>query len=238
MTYDELRNINLVPNRVLIQTVDNQSKVMVDGHHAFTIDTQFSEEMHAPVTGIVVNHPKYLIPELMDWHTDMDIMVGDYAVYTYESAIHALTPEHGREFHDEHGNQYLMIDYGDILAIRRDNVVKPINGYLLVEHLLEEHQTAFKLPTLKSMRYGTVAYISPRNKCYFAAGRVRNDTYDFNEDIKVGDLVLFSKFSDVPLEYDAHSSIDKGKKFFRMQRRDILSIINPNEISDVKISLA
>lgn len=235
LSYKELREINIVPNRVLIQVIDNQSNLLVNGEKYLKIDTQFSEEKHAPITGIIVNYSNTLISELMEWKTSLDICIGDYAVYTYTSAIHALTPEHGREFIDEYSNKYLMIDYGDIICVKRGSAIIPINGYLLVEPLEEEYASVFKLPTLTSMRYGRIAYTSKKNEYYISAGVKRNDTYDPIDEINPNDIIVFSHFSDIPLEYEAHLSFNKGKKYLRMQRRDIFAVVNQEIISDVNI---
>lgn len=231
-----LEHMKLVPNRVLVKITDTKDTVKL-GDMTIGIDKQFSEEKHAMTTGIVVNHCGPLVPDKMDWETENVLMINDFVVFSYESAIYCLDPLKGRHFFDENANQYLLIDYGDIFTARRNEEIIPVNGYLLVEPVTEEIISEFKLPITTSMRYGKIAHVSPKNKRYFAAGRERNDVYDFDEELKVGDFILFSKFSDLPLEYDIHRSLQGSKPFFRMQRRDIYDIIKLDNFQKTKISL-
>lgn len=237
ISLEELNTLKLIPNRVLVRTINKQSETTV-GSMKIRLDTGFSEEQHAPVTGVVISVPSTLIPENMPWETDMVLMPGDEVVYSYETCVYCMNPETGREFHDEENNQYLMVDYEDIFAAKRNGEVIPVNGYLLVEPLTEEVISAIKLPVEKSGKIGRVAITSPKNKRYFAAGKERTDVYDFNDPINPGDYVVFTKYSDLPLEYELHNSIDGAKQYFRMQRRDIYHVINPDKITGVKISLA
>lgn len=237
MTAKELASIKLIPNRVLVKI--NSTKDVVDAGNGFKlkIDKQFSEEKHAPTTGIVHNVCKGLIEDKMPWHTTNILQPDDFVVFTYEAAIYCLDPFKGRHIHDELGNQYLMIDYEDILSVRRGDEIIGINGFLLVEPVTEEAISLLKLPIHKSAKYGRIAVLAERNECYYAAGVKRTDVYDFHEPLNIGDIVVFSHFSDIPLEYEVHRSLNGSKEYFRMQRRDILDVVNVENITQTKISV-
>lgn len=238
MTTQELKSLKLIPNRVLVRLQDKQSEITTESGLKLMHANFFSEEKHAPVTGIVFGLPPTLIPEIMPWETEIALQLGDDVVFSYEAALDCTNPHLGKEIHDEENNRYFLLDYEDIFVARRRKELIPVNGYLLVEPIIEEYISQIELPEEKSGRIGRVAFTSPRNKRYFAAGRERNDVYDFTETIKVGDMVVFSRYSDLPVEYELHNSIDGKKQYFRMQRRDIYHIIDPSKITGVKISLA
>jgi co-chaperonin GroES (HSP10) len=237
MTSSELAAITLIPNRVLVKINSTKDEMDLGEGMRFKIDKQFSEEKHAPTTGHIYNICGDLIEDKMPWHTRNVLKKGDFVVFTYEAAIYCLDPLKGRHIYDEENNQYLMIDYEDILSARRGGEIIGVNGFMLVEPITEQMISELKLPIQKSVRYGRVAITAERNECYYAAGVKRTDVYDIHEEIKTGDIILFSKFSDIPLEYEVHRSIDGQKQYYRMQRRDILDIVNPDEITTAKISV-
>lgn len=236
MNANELANIKLIPNRVLVKINSTKDKINVGGGVEFKFDKQFSEEKHAPTTGIVYNVCGDLIEDKMPWHTKNILQRNDFVVFTYEAAIYCLDPLKGRHIYDEHNSQYLLIDYEDILSVRRGDDIIGINGYLLVEPITEQLKSELKLPIQKSVKYGRIAVMAERNECYYAAGVKRTDVCDFKDELKVGDIILFSKFSDIPLEYDIHRSINGAKEYFRMQRRDILDLVDIDEITKTEIS--
>ena len=237
MTSNELASIKLIPNRVLVKINSTKDKINVGQGIEFKIDKQFSEEKHAPTTGYIHNICGDLIEDKMPWHTRNVLQRGDFVVFTYEAALYCLDPLKGRHIYDENNNQYLMIDYEDILSARRGEEIIGVNGFMLIEPMTEEAISLLKLPIQKSVKYGRVAITAERNECYYAAGVKRTDIYDIKEEVKVGDIILFSKFSDIPLEYDVHRSINGAKQYYRMQRRDILDLVNTEEITKTKISV-
>lgn len=228
-TADFLKTMKLVPNRVLVKPDFHQKEVSFSNGDTFQIDKRFAHEKHAPTTGIVINTSPELIPEFMPWKTPLEVRPGDFAVYSYESAMYCLDPDRGRILHDENNEMYFMIDYEDIFSVKREGTVIPVNGYLLVSPVTEQINTSISLPAhiaeYTSVKFGRVEYVGTRNECYYSGVRVRDDVYDIREEIIPGDLIVFSEASDLPLEYDIHKSFEDKKSFFRMQRRDILLIL-------------
>lgn len=229
MNYNRLISMNLVPNRVLIKPTQSQKNINLGENISFRVDKRFANEKHANVTGHIVNFSKTLIHEKMPWHTSIEIQVNDYVVCSYESIMHATDPMHGRVFTDENNQEYYLIDYEDIFTARREDQIIPVNGYILVSPITNEVQSSMSLPShlqsSQSTTMGVVEHVGARNTCYYGGTKVRKDTYDFKEDIKKGDIVVFSQYSDLPLEFSVHKSIEGSKDFFRMQRRDILGIL-------------
>lgn len=232
-TKHQIETMTLVPNKILVKPTYGQHKVQI-GDMELKVDFQFSPEKHAPVTGIVSNICSTLIPNKMPWETKHEIKKGDYIVYSFESATYALDPNYGNLIIDEDNEPYLMIDYEDIFVVRRNDQVIPVNGYILVSPIDEDTKTESGLITSTQKQtsgiIGKVEYVGTRNECYYAAGKKRTDVYDFHEEVKVGHLVVFGLHADVPLEYEIHPTLQEKKRFFRMQRRDILHILE-NELA-------
>lgn len=228
-TTDFLKTMKLVPNRVLVKPDFHQKNISFSNGYQFQVDKRFAHEKHAPTTGTVINIPATLIPEYMPWKCPLEIEKGDYAVYSYESAMYCLEEERGRIFRDENGEIYFMIDYEDIFSVRRGESIIPVNGYILVSPVSETVKSSFSLPKhmaeYTSVKFGKVEYVGTRNECYYLGPKVRADVYDIREEIKKGDTIVFSEASDLPLEYNLHQSIEGNKAFFRMQRRDVLLIL-------------
>jgi len=220
------------PNKVLVKPTRGTNEVILSGGVKIYMDNRFGKEKHAPTTGIIIAHCGKLIPARMLWENTNEIQTGDYAIYSYESAIYAMDEMHGRLIFDEDGDVYFLIDYEDLFVVKRNDQVIPVNGYLLVSPLGEKSSSAFTISKEdnNSARYGTIEYIGTRNTQYIAAGKNRDDVFDFEENISQGDIIIFSRDSDLPLEYNLHRSLsDRSKLFFRLQRKDIDGIITPEE---------
>ena len=227
LTSDLLSKMKLIPNKVLVKPTFDQHNLQLAPGLKIKIDSQYAQEKHAPTTGIVYNVCGELISENMPWHTHNEVAVGDYAVYSYESAIFSTDEDKGRFFLDENNSLYLLLDYEDLFVVRRNDLIVPVNGYLLVSPMPDETFATFTLDTTKknSTKWGKVEYVGARNECYYAAGKVRTDTYDFKDEVKVGDVICFETNSDLPVEYEIHHTIKEKQEYFRLQRRDILHVL-------------
>lgn len=238
LSSNELKNLQLTPNRVLVKLVDKQSSSQTENNNIFLVDKQFSEEKHASVTGIIVNQCTELDHTEAEWHTTIETKINDYVVFTYTASIYCKDPLKGRSFNDENHDEYLMIDYQDIISLKRGETIMPINGFILVEPVLENHKSLFGISGLKSMRFGRVYLTGQPISQYLFAGKPRTDVWDGCTNLKSGDIIMFSRFSDIPLEYDSHASILGNKQFYRMQRRDIFAVLDHSKLSDVEIMVA
>ncbi len=122
ITKDQLRNYRPLNNMVLIKPTLGQKEVMI-GDIKFQLDTSYEEEIHAPVTGTVVAVPYSIFMARkgfpgMWWDVDMEIEVGDYAIYDYLQATTALDPAYAQAMTCE-GELYLLIPYEGIFVVRR-----------------------------------------------------------------------------------------------------------------------
>jgi hypothetical protein len=77
----------------------------------------------------------------------------------------------------------------------------------------------------KSDRFGLVRFVGTRNEKYFLINEKcqveRKDLSD-PENINVGDIVIFDKACDLPIEYELHQSTET---LFRMHRCNLKAIV-------------
>lgn len=222
--------LNRTPNKVLVKPTRGSNEILLPGGMKIYMDDRFGKEKHAPTTGIVANNCGKLMTARLPWETTNEIEIGDYIIYSFESAMCALDDAYGSVLFDEDGDVYLFIDYEDIFIARRNDVIIPVNGYLLVSAIEEKESSGFEImkENKNSSRYGLVEYVGSRNLKYMAVGKTREDIFDFEEEIKQGDIIVFNRDSDLPAEYSLHKSLGT-KTFFRLQRKDIDGIIPENE---------
>lgn len=221
------------PNKILVKPTRGSSEIVMSNGVKIYLDDRFEKERHAPTSGTIAAHCGNLVANKMPWETTNEIQSGDYCVFSFESAVYALDEAHGRVLLDEDNEAYLLIDYEDIFCVRRGETIIPVNGYLLVSPI-EEKQLSDSFTIVRennnSTKCGLVEYIGTPNKRYFFSGVPRDDVSDFDDEISVGDVIVFNANSDLPLEYSLHKSVAKNAKtFFRLQRRDIDAIIPSSE---------
>ena len=201
------------------------------------IDTSFEPEKHITVTGEIAAIPKSLYftgnPNGMEWETDLEVKVGDRVVVYYMAVVNALARESSSVVIED-GVRYIPVRYQNIYAILRENEVIPINGYCLVEPIDSDEIKGIKnrlaaqnliLPEKErksnhDVVYSRVVYLGKPNKRY-----INKDATDETVDVKVGDQIVTSKITDIPLEYEMHRKVDKSRVLFRVQRRNILAIL-------------
>ncbi len=223
-------------NHILIKLdPENNFFKLKDGTSLY-LDTSFEPEKHATVTGEVFGIPSNLyysgIPNIgMPWKTSMEIKIGDSVVIHYLAVLNAFRKEMYKAI-IEGDDKYVFISYQSIFAIVREGNIIPINGYCLIEPVEDPEWLRTKMRIIKSgliplekdnktnthVVYGKVRYCGKPNEDY-----VDHHT-DQGVDISPGDIVIMKRISDLPLEYDMHAKIDGGKKYWRTQRRNILSV--------------
>lgn len=202
------------------------------------IDNSFEPEKHAIVTGEVTGLPTRLNWSRMEWETDMELQLQDRVVFYYLSVLNCFRKEMFKAY-TEGIDQYIFIEYQNIFACIRNNNIIPVNGYCLIEPMNDPYWEKTKKrytrlglepvrlndKTLTDVVYGRVRYCGTPNRSY------RNPvSSDHGVDIAAGDLVVMKKISDIPVEYDLHAKIDGGKRYWRVQRRSILAVINEESI--------
>lgn len=228
-----LMKFHKTPNKVLVKPTRGSNEIVLSNGMKIYMDDRFAKEKHAPTTGIIVGHPGNLVASKMPWTTTNEIQVGDYAVYSFESAMYALEELHGRVIFDTDGDIYLFIDYEDIFVVKRNEQIVPINGFLLVSPVELKKSEGFQIVREEnnSTAFGVVAYVGKKNTNYLFGGKIRDDVFDFEEEISVGDMIVFNRNSDLPVEYPLHSSLSgvRSENFFRLQRRDIDAVLPQSE---------
>ena len=225
-------------NFVLIKLDRENTSVKLKNGIELYLDTSFEPEKHATITGTIYGLPSHLIytgkPNLgMPWLTPMEIEFGDKVIIYYLSVVNALRKEKENYFL-EGGDRYIMIEYQYIFAVVREDKIIPINGYVLVEPIedpaLEKEKLRmafigmkavfFKKKTQTQVTYGIVKYVGVPNREY-----ADENLTDEGVDIGIGDTVVLRRTVDIPLQYELHATVDKGKGLLRVQRRNVLAKI-------------
>lgn len=205
----------------------------------FEIDTTYEIEKHAPTEGEVMAVPDRLVFNMeprkrsVDFDVDMELKVGDKVYFHYLTRDNCIRD--GRVVYDDDDNPMYMVEYDQIFtAVREDDIV-PINGWNLVE-LLEGDivkSDVLEIPdALKnkgSVKFAKVAHMASPVRRY-----KRFPQESDCDTISEGDVVAYSKNSDIPVQYAYYNTLGKKKKFRRMQRRDIFAIIPKSELDKVQ----
>lgn len=230
-----MQNKRTFGNFVMIELDKANDLIKLKNGVELFIDTTYEPEKHATVTGIVCGLPKKLlytgIPNQgMPWKTPMELKYGDRVVMYYLAVVNALRPEMMRATVID-GKKYIWVQYQNIFAAVRNNLIIPINGYSLIEpcespeiqlvnkRIEKAGLTVFRSDTksLTGVVYGKVKYLGRPNEAY-----VDGHT-DEGVAINPGDTVVMKKITDLPLEYEMHANIDGGKRYWRVQRRYIFA---------------
>jgi hypothetical protein len=228
-TFDNLVMIKLDP--------ENTSIKLTNGFELY-VDNTFDPEKHAVVTGEVYGLPSKLSytkegGKGMPWLTDIELRYGDKVIVYYLSIVKAFAPE-TRRYVLENGDRYVFVPYSSIYAKYGNGFVQPINGYVLIEpcedpfvadkkkrlNALGLELVSFNTKSNTHCTFGVVRYVSTPNREYVDEG-----TSDDGVDVAVGDTVVLRRTNDIPLQYELHARIDGGKKYLRVQRRNILAKI-------------
>lgn len=226
-------------NHVLVKLDQENNSVRLKSGLELFVDTTYEVEKHITVTGEVMALPTKLHysgqPNIgMPWETEMELKIGDRVFMYYLSVANAFRKETFNAIVEEDA-RYVFIKYQYIFAAIRDGKLFPINGYLLVEPsedpdwlVLKEKLGKAGLQPVKlknftntDVNYGIVRYIGNPVLEYV-------DKYsDKGVNVGVGDIVVTRRITDIPLEYDLHAKADGGKKYWRIQRKNILAVLKP-----------
>jgi hypothetical protein len=240
----EILGLKLQPNKVLVKPSRAIDELLfVDGQKLF-IEHKVAPEMHAPTRGTIANICKELDFYNMPWLTSIEARIGDEVISSYESILYCFNDgDSSRTFIDENNDKYFLLDYSDLfISIRNDEVI-PLNGYVICEPVEETVQSTLFIPDqlkrFKSDKFGKVVHIGSVNKEYYITNGnkdIRHDLKDASE-VSIGDIVIFDKNCDLPLEYDLHQSLDGRKKtFFRFNRCYIKAIVQKDFLIQLGIS--
>ena len=222
-------------------------------------------EEHINVWGTVIKSPSGLYYENLEqgslpWYTELEIEDGDKVLYDFVAASQCLAKLYDKEYEGDDGGRYffyegelyMFLRYSDLQLIKREDEITMLNGYVLISPVYEKINSSIFMPdhirNRTSLRYGVVEYKGSMIKKYATNIPSEEEKTDYcfniqikdgkplnikNTDISVGDYIAFEPMSDIELEIGMHAKIQK--KYFRMQRRDIICII-PKELIE-KFSL-
>ena len=241
------QTIKPLNNYLLIKPHLNTDEIKL-GKIDLRIDTSFEREKHAPTYGEVVAVPNKLIfkqknppsvgkptphftmlapdmyPESVSYDVDMEVEVGD-TIY-----FHYLTKQdcesNSRVIKDDEGNTLYLVKYDNCFVVKRKDNIIPINGYVIAERIsFKEKFSNLELPewlkNKESVKYARIKYVGKHVRGY----RGEHDICELNIDVKEGDIVVYDKNSDIPLQYSFHNNLEDDSEYIRMQRRDMSAII-------------
>ena len=246
MTRQEILSMRCGANQVVVQLDRKQDEYLMGSGKKLYLDTSFEPERHAPVTGTIVNICDHLFfnqipgyPESMKWDTDIELQIGDYVVSYYLVSINALKDQDGRILTDQDGNQYLFLRYDQIFAGRRNGKIITCNGQNLltpvpdpeVLRLEQGLKAAGMLHPFKDT--GGSSHKMARMKYPAIPNRRYRDprSYDFENPIVPGELVLVRRNGLIPLEYEVHAGFEGKQVFYRVQREFFYGIVDERILS-------
>jgi co-chaperonin GroES (HSP10) len=146
-----------------------------------------------------------------DWETEMELKVGDQVWVNYLAIIKGERVMVGDQ-------TYILVPYEKIILTKKEDTIKMLNGYVLIEPVLEETLQSGIITLLKttkqaSMR-GIVRHMGTPNKRY------SDESHTDDIDIKIGDMVGLRHGYHSKLESSYHQVIGD---YWVVQRRNIVA---------------
>jgi hypothetical protein len=231
-----LKTIQLLNNNVLLKPRMNNDRIVFSSGKELYIDCSFEPEIHANIVADVIAVPENVLLRQGNLYIDEDqvipveILPGDVAYCYYLAIRNALTRKFDGKAFVENKELYCIISYENIFMVLRDGKPIMVNDYVLIEPTYREFYDAkarfdkigleFPLSEkdkyLQNTQYGIIRYIgqnlSPENGFT-------------DEQLYVGREVIITKNADIPLEVELHQTFEKGKKLFRVKRKDIVMVL-------------
>ncbi len=245
-----LKNINLLPNNVLIKITNENDTIRLSDNTELQLATNFNEQglvikdrdgRHLVRYGevVAVCDSLHFSRDINDrrgmlWKTELEIQNGDIAYFDFMASYNSIYQDDTAFRID---NQlYIIINYQYIIAVKRNEQLIPVNGYILCQPI--PHGTIdsiIELDNINSISKKPNIMIYKKNKYYLNIFRVKyvgkrneeylsKDFYDTDEEIKENDIIMTEEFCNLPLEYEIHKSL--SEELYRVQRYNIISILN------------
>ncbi len=232
---ESIDNIKLLNNSVLVLIEDRHDEIK-HGTLTLKLDTSFEIGKHAPNKGIVIKVPeKYIYSKEShintgDWDTDIEIEEGDLVWFDYLAGIECnqieckgklyyVLPYHTLYVARRAGNYTLMADY------KPSEKVIPLNGYVLLEPIINKEKFIKFEIEREDAKYAIVAYSGSCNKKY------GDSKYYDDPAIKAGEMVIYGKVLGLFLEQEEHSSFNEDKRYRAIQRRHLTGILESKKVS-------
>jgi len=214
-------NMKMLQNFVLLEAekLENDEISICNGTVKIHIDASFQKEKHSIVRAKVKKIPIKLHP---DSPTTIEIKEDDEVVFHYLAAGNAL--KSGRVI-NKGSKIYFMVDYHSMFCAIRGEEIIPLNNHVLVEPITEDRPEKIGVVFIpKSHRrrdkvsYGRIKYINP-------------NSFQGTTPLKVGDIVYFKDYSDIPLEYSMHKSVS-SEPLYRVEVQDLELLVNDYTVID------
>mgnify|MGYP005993009577 CR=1 FL=1 len=175
---------------------------------------KWQEASYVARYGVVVDIPDKLLVRptsnfegAMSHTTSMELKKGDVVYFTKMGSANAPAL-------NVDGITYFLINYSEIILRVRDEVITPINGYCIVEKVIEKATTVSKTLTVsigdkQNKRRGVVRFVGKKNKSYFGTDAI-------DADVEVGDNVIFQGGFWTALEDSLFETLGKDLGFVQM----------------------
>jgi len=159
----------------------------------------------------------------MEWDTDLEVKVGDIV---YFRLVNLLESQTDAKYYDStviiNGQVAILMPYDDLIAKVNNDLLEPLNGYILVEPIIHNNNIGyFEVPSKRSVTEGIVKFIGKPNKHYLFYPELCDLL-----DVKVGDKVAYPKTAPVRIETEAYKQYGEFTALDRLQRRNLFGILN------------
>ena len=204
ITLDTIEGFKPLNNFVLLGNPTSTEKI-----GGLFIDTTYKPEDHVEIINEVIAVPERL--KFNEWETEMQLKVGDKVWVNYLSIIKGERVQVG-------GEVYVLVPYEKIILTKRGDDLVMLNGYVLIEPVLEETQQSGIIILLKQAKQasqrGYVRHMGIPNKRY------TDESHTDEIDIKLGDMVGLKHGYNSKLESSYHQTIGD---YWVVQRRNIVA---------------
>ncbi len=204
ITIDTIEGFKPLNNFVLLGNPTSTEKI-----GGLFIDTTYKPEDHVEIINEVIAVPDHL--KFNEWETEMQLKVGDKVWVNYLSIIKGERVQVG-------GEVYVLVPYEKIILTKRGDDLVMLNGYVLIEPVLEETQQSGIIILLKKAKQasqrGYVRHMGIPNKRY------TDEAHTDEIDIKLGDMVGLKHGYNSKLESSYHQIIGD---YWVVQRRNIVA---------------
>ena len=178
----------MLNNKVLLQVSDNLNDgceyETESGLKIILAGGEMEESTRVIRFGKVARVPDYLItksksyPMGIEWETSVEIKEGDIVYFGVMASANAEQIEIG-------DLTYFIIDYSELIMRVRNGVITPINGFCIVQKILEDKITSENLivnfqKDVLDKRRGVVKYAGAKNKKYLLGSNI-------DAEVEVGD---------------------------------------------------
>jgi co-chaperonin GroES (HSP10) len=212
---DSLEGVTPGPGYVLIEAGPENDHIKLKSEDGdvvkLFIDPSYEPYKHSVTWGKVV-----LVPEhLTDENVEIEINEGDKIFFHYLSIPNAIRQN---DYIIAKGKPYFIIQYDMCYVAVGDEGITPLNGTVLVAPVEEKHK--FNVEGLLGVDFREKKHSLSEGVVKYVGKPLKGE----KSVVKPGDKILYSKASDIPLQYHLHNEFEE--QLFRMKHDDVLSIYN------------